>query len=467
MYQPLLIPTLCFRHRFLLEALVAAACCSAGLLACEDRREPTTPEGPASAVGAAATEAPAPPEEAGASGPGVQAITLPVAQSIATTAPDPAFRITQTGTGPNGIFRIDETTSEASALLARTNGRAPAFRALTEGTRYAARVEVDNLFNFAGALLAETNGQGGSAILGRKTTNGGSAGRFEFASVDGSGFALIAEHEGIAGPAARFSINNPNNSGLAVWATTDGAGSAGRFDDLHPSSLAPALFARTLSARGAAGSFLIENATSTGPAIVAATDGTGEAGRFVNRSSTGAGVVIDTRGGLGLEVGVAHSASSIFNGDVTVNGTLTKSAGSFKIDHPLDPAHKYLSHSFVESPDMLNVYNGNATLDGRGEAVVLLPAYFEALNRDFRYQLTPIDAPGPNLYIAEEISGNRFVIAGGTAGARVSWQVTGVRQDAYAEAHRIQVEQDKGTGLLDHETTNGRVTPDAAAAPGP
>jgi hypothetical protein len=92
---------------------------------------------------------------------------------------------------------------------------------------------------------------------------------------------------------------------------------------------------------------------------------------------------------------------------------------------------------------MLDMYNGNATLDGRGEAVIMLPGYFEALNRDFRYQLTALGAPGPALYIAEEIRGNRFVIAGGTPGARVSWQVTGVRQDAYAEAHRIQVEQDK------------------------
>ena len=121
----------------------------------------------------------------------------------------------------------------------------------------------------------------------------------------------------------------------------------------------------------------------------------------------------------------------------------SKSAGAFRIDHPLDPAGKYLSHSFVESPDMMDVYNGNVTLDGRGIATVQLPAWFEALNRDFRYQLTPLGAPGPNLYVAEEISGNRFVIAGGPPAGRVSWQVTGIRHDAYANAHRIQVEEEK------------------------
>ncbi|MBZ5545107.1 MAG: hypothetical protein LAO07_15730, partial [Acidobacteriia bacterium] len=74
---------------------------------------------------------------------------------------------------------------------------------------------------------------------------------------------------------------------------------------------------------------------------------------------------------------------------------------------------------------------------------VELPAWFEALNRDFRYQLTPIGAPAPNLYVAEEVKGNRFKIAGGNPGLKVSWQVTGVRQDAWANAHRIRVEVEK------------------------
>jgi len=132
-------------------------------------------------------------------------------------------------------------------------------------------------------------------------------------------------------------------------------------------------------------------------------------------------------------------------GTVHVVGNLTKGGGSFQIDHPLDPANKYLSHSFVESPDMMNIYNGNAVLDSRGQAWVSLPDWFEALNMDFRYQLTPIGNPGQHiLYIAKEIANNRFKIAGGRPGARVSWQVTGIRHDAFANAHRIQVEEDKG-----------------------
>jgi hypothetical protein len=126
-----------------------------------------------------------------------------------------------------------------------------------------------------------------------------------------------------------------------------------------------------------------------------------------------------------------------------VTGNLSKGGGSFKIDHPLDPENKFLYHSFVESPDMMNVYNGNIILDGNGEAVVQMEAWFEPLNRDYRYQLTAIGAPGPNLHIAEEINQNQFRIAGGTPGTKVSWQVTGIRQDPYANQNRIEVEVEK------------------------
>jgi hypothetical protein len=91
---------------------------------------------------------------------------------------------------------------------------------------------------------------------------------------------------------------------------------------------------------------------------------------------------------------------------------------------------------------MKNIYDGVATLDGVGEATVTLPDWFEALNKDFRYQLTCLGGFAP-IYVASKIKGNQFKIAGGTAGLEVSWQVTGVHKDAYAEAHRIPVEEDK------------------------
>jgi hypothetical protein len=132
-----------------------------------------------------------------------------------------------------------------------------------------------------------------------------------------------------------------------------------------------------------------------------------------------------------------------FKGNVYVEGTLAKAAGAFRIDHPLDPDRRWLSHSFVESPDMMNVYNGVVSLDGGGRATVRLPDYFGALNRDFRYQLTPIGAAAPSLHVERKVERNEFRIAGGSPGQEISWQVTGIRQDDYANEHRIEVDTPK------------------------
>ena len=135
----------------------------------------------------------------------------------------------------------------------------------------------------------------------------------------------------------------------------------------------------------------------------------------------------------------------VSSGAVNITGTLSATGTkNFRIDHPLDPANKYLTHAAIESSEVLNLYSGNATLDDSGAAVVQLPDWFEAINKDFRYQLTPIGAPGRDLYVAEEISGGHFKIAGGKAGGKVSWQVTGVRNDAWEKTYPMVVEADKG-----------------------
>jgi hypothetical protein len=125
-------------------------------------------------------------------------------------------------------------------------------------------------------------------------------------------------------------------------------------------------------------------------------------------------------------------------GDLFVGGTK-----GFKIDHPLDPANKTLKHCAVESPDMKTFYDGVVRLDKKGRSVVKLPSWFCALNKDFRYQLTSIGKPSKDLHVASEIVENNFTI-GGEPGARVCWQVTGTRQDAWANAYRMKVEERKG-----------------------
>jgi hypothetical protein len=132
------------------------------------------------------------------------------------------------------------------------------------------------------------------------------------------------------------------------------------------------------------------------------------------------------------------------NGNARVTGTLTKGAGAFEIDHPLDPAHYFLRHSFVESPDMKNIYDGIVTTDGSGRATVELPAYFGALNKDFRYQLTVIGQFAQAIISKEIADGGRtFEIRTDKPTVKVSWQVTGIRKDAYANAHRIKVVEPK------------------------
>ena len=91
---------------------------------------------------------------------------------------------------------------------------------------------------------------------------------------------------------------------------------------------------------------------------------------------------------------------------------------------------------------MMNVYNGNVKLDSNGEAWVDLPDWFEALNKEFRYQLTCIGGFA-QVFIAEEVKNNRFKIAGGKPGMKISWQITGIRKDKLAEQFRIVVEEDK------------------------
>jgi len=139
----------------------------------------------------------------------------------------------------------------------------------------------------------------------------------------------------------------------------------------------------------------------------------------------------------------------VTSGNTDILGTLTKPAGSFKIDHPLDPANKYLYHSFVESPDMKNMYDGNVTTDEAGLATVRLPDWFETLNRDFRYQLTVIGQFAQAI-VSSEIGGNQFSIRTDKPNVKVSWQVTGTRQDAFANAHRIQVEVEKAPADRGH-----------------
>lgn len=143
---------------------------------------------------------------------------------------------------------------------------------------------------------------------------------------------------------------------------------------------------------------------------------------------------------------VTLTGNVLFRGNLAITGALSKGGGTFVIDHPLDPENKLLYHSFVESPDALNIYDGLAQFNEKGEALITLPGYFTALNTNFQYQFFPLYEPMPNLFVQQEVQENTAIIGGGVPGGTVSWQITGVRRDPYILANPIIPEVLKGPG---------------------
>jgi hypothetical protein len=148
--------------------------------------------------------------------------------------------------------------------------------------------------------------------------------------------------------------------------------------------------------------------------------------------------------GTTQEPAISAIGNVVILGDLKMIGALSVTGPkAFRIDHPLDPKRRYLNHAAVESSELKTVYDGVVALDRDGRATVELPDWFSALNGDLRYQLTPIGTAAPSLHVASESDGKSLDIAGGEAGMRVSWQVTGVRRDLSAQAARFTVEEEK------------------------
>jgi len=264
---------------------------------------------------------------------------------------------------------------------------------------------------------------------------------FGLYGVTQEGVAVLGES--LTGTGSRFITNSSSTTKYGVEAFSRNGSTAGIFEVTDNANLGlPALIAKTDSTQFSAKAIYgIIESTSPGSfsaAVKGQNNGTGPLGIGVMGTHDGSG--------WGIYGSSVSGFAGRFEGDVSVIGTLSKSGGSFKIDHPQDPKNMYLSHSFVESPDMKNIYDGVVILNKQGQALVTLPSYFNALNQDFRYQLTTIGGYAP-VYIATEIESSpnaqQFTIAGGTPGLKVSWQVTGIRHDAWANQNRIPTEEYK------------------------
>jgi hypothetical protein len=370
-----------------------------------------------------------------------------------TTGPIPAL-LGQSGTGSGvrgnsdsgfGVFGSSGTGDGVRGLSASGNG-------LFGFSQNGNGVSGGTGNGSAAGVIGANSGGGGLGVLGQAFNGTGVRG------ISSTGFGVFGSSVTFTAVEARsntgfgiFGSSNTNTgihgqsgSGTGVFGTTGANGSVG----VHGTNTGGGVgvLGEASTAAGVLG--VSDHSLGAGVAGHSTNDGIGATGQSPNglgvfgATNTGVGVWAQSAEGGTAILAVSEELAGRFIGDVTVTGVLSKGGGSFRIDHPLDPANKYLSHSFVESPDMLNIYTGNVTTDDNGDAAVVLPEYFMALNRSFRYQLTVIGQFAQAI-VAEEITDRRFTIKTDKPRVKVSWQVTGIRQDAWANRHRIRVEEEK------------------------
>ncbi|HZS06040.1 MAG TPA: hypothetical protein VFD58_14470 [Blastocatellia bacterium] len=399
------------------------------------------------------------------------------AKEVASISGTNAVNISGTGT----TNRIAKWTNGPSGVLGDSSiaevGGKVGIGTASPGTKLDIQ---GNVSTFNGVALALTNANAGNTnpwVLG---TGGSVVAKDAFSIGDSSSYKMTFLPNGSVGigttsPGFRLHVVDPANTGLRVQTSSAGGtvasfGGNGDFQidavnvvggrlivkengsvgigtsapaaklDVQSNDVYPTA---AISARGGASS----DPDGAGGTGVHAIGGYGS-----NGAHSGIGLYAEA-GFADFSTGSSNGWAGYFAGPVYMEGNVTvvgnlyaTGSKNFKIDHPLDPENKYLIHAAIESSEVLNVYSGNVSLGPDGMGLVTLPDWFEALNRDFRYQLTAIGAPAQGLYIAEEINQNQFRIAGGVPGMKVSWQVTGVRSDAVMLQRPFKAEQDKPAG---------------------
>jgi hypothetical protein len=351
--------------------------------------------------------------------------------------------VTQSGTTVKiaGTETTTGTISSGGDLDANGNVNANGSVSASGSVNASGSVSASSVF---GTLLtALGTSSGGSSVLGLASSGAGSFA----AGVNGTltsgdptySYGVYGENDSVTGGKGVFGFNKQGAGGVGVQGYAPGTNAIG----VAGSSNTFGTVAHSLIGNVPLG---VLGDSSSGYGIAATSDNS-NALLAENHSTADTLVTVNNGGGAPFYAqGTGGYGFVDQNGNLVLTGVVFAAAKDFKIDHPLDPANKYLYHASIESSEMKNIYDGIAVLDGSGSARVELPEWFEAVNGDFRYQLTALGAPGPNLHIAQKISNNQFTIAGGQPGMEVSWLVTGVRHDAYAQAHPLQVSVDKSEG---------------------
>jgi len=304
----------------------------------------------------------------------------------------------------------------------------------------------------------------GAGLLGIATAVTGQTRGVEAAVASPDGAGVFAMNSSIAGSAFGTYSQTSSSAGTAVLG--DALATSGVTRGLHGRAASPSgvgVRAENTAVSGNGNALQVIGNAPSGDSLVVNANGTGNSWAIIARSAGNPGRVIDAQltnnasngvaiysqvnnvnARAGQFVNLAGGEAARFDGNVNVVGNHTVSGTkSFRIDHPLDPENRYLLHYNLEGPEPFNLYRGTVKLDMAGAAEIELPEYFEAINIDLSYQLTAVGAAMPNLHVAREVEGNRFAIAGGAAGKRVSWQVTAVRNDPWVRDRGFKADVEK------------------------
>jgi hypothetical protein len=380
--------------------------------------------------------------------------TLFVVENTGTSGGADGIRVATSGSDGYGIY---SRNSSPTGIGVRAEGSA------ITGEPIGLRASVTSPTGYAGYFVGGRNYFEGNVGIGTTNPNG----RLEIR--DGtSNTLLIVENTGTSGGADGIRVATSGSDGYGIYSMNSSPTGIGIRAEGSANTGEPiGLRASVTSPTGYAGYFVGGRNYFEGNVGIGTTNPSSRfevrdgSVRFVSSAPASTLLFVEnsgTSGGIGafgaatatagVPYGVYGSAGS--NGHaVYAEGRMTATGTkAFQIDHPSDPENVYLNHYCAEGPEPLNVYSGNITLDYAGRAVVQLPEYFSAINRDVRYQLTPIGAWAP-IYIARKVQDNTFFIAGGVEGMEVSWRIEAVRNDPYVATYGAPVEVDKG----DHRGT--------------
>ena len=369
----------------------------------------------------------------GGSGKGAHILTMDPAndESVITAS--------TMGTGPVGMFSTEDNNANLSPTIIAVNrgtGNTAVFDTSDEAT---------GKVNLSPTVVVTSNGKGSALDVSITNSDpGGDANITPAITARHEGLGQVVHVEGLA--SSNFKdvveiINKTSGIGLHVD-SFDNLGVNVKeslyVEQSNPSTVS--VFGRTAVFDQHAASTLADSAVLIRSA---ATTSSNSALRVIPSDPTKQAA--DFEGNVDIASDLVVGDDVTVGSDITIGGMMSAAAKAFKIDHPLDPENKYLIHNSIESNERINIYSGNIKTDDQGYAMIQLPDYMNALNKDFKYQLTIVDKTFAQAIIWEpmNVNTNSFTIKTNEPNIKVSWQITGTRQDTWAKENPMKVEIQK------------------------